>query len=281
MAEVKAVTDEVLPGAPVFLMGGGPAAAIVHPGTKYDHDGRRMIPTVDSAEPNIRDNGTLRDLDLLSFRVLEEGEGPRAEEAILEAIDNRMVISVFGLDRYRPPNPLSRAMGAVLHWTSHRTLDENGIHRYQMYPLEQIIPEAELVYEEWQMELPNGGEISIMSPDTTVLNYDVRSVYPRKKDQQKLNRMKRRIQYEPEFVERIDGPLRPVQEFADGILALGNGMLDQDSPLLISGVTMFGRGAFRARAEAYRIGQNSDTLVKLVGHNETFQKLLKSTTGRK
>lgn len=281
MAEVKAVTDEVLPNAPVFLVGGGPAAAIVDPSTRFDHAGKLVVPTADSAEPTIRDNGTLRDLDLLAFRVLEDGEGARAEEAILEAIDNRMVVSVFGIDKRREPSLGDRIKYSILDWTSRRTVDHYGIHRYEIYPLEQIIPEAELVYEEWQMRLPDGGEISVMSPDTTVANYDVRSISPRAKDQKKVNLMRQRVQAEPAFLERIDGPLRPVQELADGIVALGYGYLEKNSPLMVPGTTMFGRGAFRARAKLYRAGEHSDTLVKFIGHNEAVQKKLKATTGRK
>jgi hypothetical protein len=281
MAEVSAVTDEVLPGAPVFLVGGGPAAAIAHERTRFDHDGKRVIPTPDSAEPTVRDNGSLRDLDLLAFRVLEDGEGARAEEAILEAINGRMVVSVFGLDERREPALKDRVKYSILDWTSRRTLDAHGTHRYEIYPLEQVIPQPELVYEEWKMELPNGGEISVMSPDTTVANYDVRSISPRVKDRKKVNLMRSRVQAEPPFMERIDGPLKPVQELADAIVQLGYGFLDNDSPLLVSGATMFGRGAFRVRAKLYRLGEKSDTLVKFVGHNEGIQKRIKATTGRK
>lgn len=281
MAEVKAVTDEVLPGAPVFLVGGGPAAAIAHPGTRYDHDGKRLIPAADSAESTLRANGTKRDLDLVAFRVLGKGEGKRAEKAVLEAINDRMVVSVFGIDQHRTPTTPSRLLHSVLDWTSRRTVDEQGIHRYQIYPLEQVLPEADLVYQEWQMELPGGGEISVMSPDTTVANYDVRSVFPRTKDAEKLRIMRDHTHSQPQFVDRIHGPLMPIQELANAIVQLGNGTLEDDSPLLISGAGMLGRGAFRARANAYSIGQQSGTITKLVGHTEFVQKMIKGTTGRK
>jgi hypothetical protein len=281
MAEVQAVTAEVLPGAPVFLVGGGPAAAIRHKSTNFDHDGRRLIATADSAESTIRDNGSKRDLDLLAMRVLEGDEGARAEKAILEAIGERMVVSVFGLDRREQPTITRNIKRSVLDWTSRRTIDERGVHRYEIYPLEQELTEPDLVYEEWLMQLPSGGEISVMSPDTTVYNYDVRSVTPRTKDQEKLKRMKDRIHDEPQFVERLVGPLKPVIDLAEGIVKLGKGKLETDSPLLAPGATFFARGAFRARAELYATGQRSEAITKLVGHNETAQKLLKATTGRK
>jgi hypothetical protein len=281
MKGVSPVTDELFPGTPVFLMGGGPAAAIRHPKTYYDHENRRIAPAADSAESSIRDNGTRRDLDLLVFRVLEKGEAKAAEKAILEEINERMVVSVFGLDARRQPRPIFRLVRSLADWTSRRTIDEQGVHRYEIYPLEQVLPEAEAVYEEWKMELPGGKDISIMSPDTTVLNYDVRPVSPRHKDQAKLRQMKMNILTEPQFVERMNGPLRPVSELAEAILALGQGELSSDSPMLVDGVTIFGRGAFRARAAAHTFGGRHEKVVKFIGHNEAVQKTIKFTTGRK
>jgi hypothetical protein len=281
MAEINAVTDEVLPGAPVFLVGGGPAAAIRHESTRYDHESKRVIAYSDSAESTVRTNGSLRDLDLVAMRVLEGDEGQRAEKAILEAIGGRMVVSVFGLEPRKEHSPLSRFVRTFADWTSRRTIDENGIHRYEIYPLEQTIDEPEQVYEEWALELPMGGEIAIMPPDTTVLNYSIRSVSPRPKDQEKLAHMKRLIEAEPEFVERMHGPLQPIQELADAIVKLGNGQLDKDSPLLVPNVSFFGRGLFRAKAGLNTSFGKNEEVVKLIGHNETVQRTLKFATGRK
>ncbi len=281
MAEVKAVTDEVLPGAPVFLVGGGPAAAIISEASRYDHDAKRLIPSVGSAESTIRPNGSRRDLDLVAMRLLKDGEGARAERAILEAINERMVVSVFGLEPRHRMDRKFKAIRSVADWTSRRTLDENGVHRYEIYPLEQVIDQPGLVYEEWMMNLPGGGEIPIMPPDTTVLNYDVRSVSPRAKDQAKLAAMKRNVMAEPEFVERINGPLRPITELAEAIVALGNNTLDRSSPLLVDGTGLAALGLFRARAGLNTKFGKYERVVKLVGHNETVQGMLKFATGRK
>lgn len=281
MAEVKAVTDEVLPGAPVFLVGGGPAAALQHEATCYDHENKRMVPSVDSAESTIRPNGSRRDLDLVAMRVLEEGEGPRAEKAILEAINERMVVSVFGLEPHRVAGLSYRISRSLADWTSRRTIDENGVHRYEIYPLEQVIPEPELVYEEWMMELPAGGKIAVMPPDTTVFNYDVRSVSPRAKDQAKLAEMKRLIMAHPEFVERIHGPLTPIAELAQAIVELGNGTLDKSCPLLVPEAGLAGLALFRAKAGLNTFFGTHESIVKFIGHNEGVQTILKFATGRK
>jgi hypothetical protein len=281
MAEVNAVTDGMFPDTPVFLVGGGPAAAIQHEATRFDHESRHLIPTKASAESTIRSNGSRRDLDLLVFGVLPEGLGSQVERAVLEAIDHRMVVSVFGLEQHQQQlTRLDRLKLSLTAWTSRRTVDENGVHRFQIYPLEQIVPEPGEVYKPWQMELPSGGEITVMSPDTTVVNYDVRSVTPRKKDREKIEAMKSRIRAVPQFKDRLEGPLKPMTDLADAIVRLGQGTLEDDSPLLIPGATMLGLGVFRARAWAYNKGQQYEWLVKLVGHNEVVQKKLKKTTGR-
>lgn len=281
MPEVQAVIQEVLPGAPVFLVGGGPAAAIGHEATRYDHDSKRVIATTESAESTMRPNGSLRDLDLVAMRLLGHDEGRLAEQAILEAINHRMVVSVFGLEPRQGFTPGFRFARSFADWTSRRTIDEDGIHRYEIYPLQQVVDRPDVVYEEWALELPTGGEISIMPPDTTVLNYSIRSVSPRAKDKKKIALMRQNVEAEPEFVERIHGPLQPIQELADAIVALGNNSLDKSSPLLAPGVCIVGFGMFRAKAGLNTTFGKYDRIVKIIGHNEAVQSALKFATGRK
>jgi hypothetical protein len=213
--------------------------------------------------------------------VLPEGLGSQVERAVLEAIDHRMVVSVFGLEQHQQQlTRLDRLKLSLTAWTSRRTVDENGVHRFQIYPLEQIVPEPGEVYQPWQMELPGGDEITVMSPDTTVVNYDVRSVVPRIKDIDKVIKMKKNILPQPQFVERMEGPLKPITNLAAAIVQLGRGRLDEHSPMLIPGSTPFDQKAFRTRAALYDKGQQSSKLTKFIGHNETVQGMLKKTTGR-
>lgn len=283
MGEVQAVAEEVLPGAPVLLVGGGPAAAIRHESTRYDHENRRISPTMESSEPTIRSNGSKRDLDLIAMRILQPGEGPAAEKALLEAIGERMTVSVFGLEPRDESGAVNILKRSLFDWTSRRTVDEQGVHRYEIFPLEQTIYEPEVVYEPWAMELPTGGEIPVMPPDTTVLNYFVRPVSPRAKDQEKIGLMVNNILDHPEFRERMSsgGPLWPVRQLAHGIAQLGRDELPPDSPLLSPLTSPETIKAFQMRAAIHTQFGRYEKIVKLIGHNEAVQKAIKVTTGRK
>lgn len=207
------------------VVGGVVTGAIKHEGTTFHHAGSRLMPTsMKSAEPVIRDNGTVRDVDVVVLDRLSEEQGLAVKAAmkssIIKAVGQEMVVSVFGFDERQEMTRERRVQAAMKAWTSKRTVDEYGVHRYELYPIEKVVsPES---YQSWDMLTPNGATVPVLNPLGHMLAYRMRSISGlRTKDAEKVSEMKDRIMGEEEFVQGLgEGPFVDWAEFADGLEAL-------------------------------------------------------------
>jgi hypothetical protein len=261
-----------------YLLGGITAGAIVNKQTRFDHDSRVIEPTNDSAELNMRDNGTLRDADVLVLDVLSDVRAREINDVIAQALGRRLLGSVFGVDKREETKPQTS------WWTSRRTVDAAGTHRIQLHPLEQVLPEES--YEPWDMQLPEGGVVSTLNPAGIRLAYGFRSVSGlRPKDKNKVNAMDKRLHQEPEFMEQIhEGPFKPWLDMAEAVRLLRwplPGRMKKVSPLLAEGAGLQSRLGFRARAIPLRQIERVPFIVKRFGQSEDMQEKLKGQVGFK
>src|ERR1019366_9012580 len=114
--DLDSVTRDIL-GEEVtyFVLGGAATAAIKDPESKFDHQSTKLIAGPNSSESTIRDNGTLRDLDVQVLRILSKKRAKEISDRLSDALNHELVISVFGLQlhqelrrRDRVARPLGR-----------------------------------------------------------------------------------------------------------------------------------------------------------------------------
>ena len=257
-----AANDILAPEQQYYVLGGIVTAAINHPDTVFDHDTSHLIAAEDSAEPVRRDNDTLRDVDVLIRDRLSSKEASRIREELTRAIGGSLVVSVFGLTPHFSPGVVNRGVKSVAAWTSERTLDDDGVLRYELYPLQKEVPLES--YEPWRLEMPKGGQVSTFNPAAHMLAYYMRSISGlRAKDREKVEAMRVNIEADPKFKEQIyDGPLQSWQHFAEMIELFGT---NTEAALdLAEEHDILGRDLdiFRKKSEILRSLESNPTLVK-------------------
>jgi hypothetical protein len=277
VSELDAAMHDVLnANQRYYLLGGISAGAIVGKQTSFDHGSRAIQPSNDSAEFNIRDNGTIRDADVLVLDVLSDERAREINNVLAQALGGRLVGSVFGVDKREEIKPQDT------WWTSRRTLDTAGSHRIQLHPLEQVLPDES--YEPWDMHLPQGGVVSTLNPAGIRLAYGFRSVSGlRPKDKEKVHAMDERLGQEPEFMEQIhEGPFKPWLDMTEAVRLMrwpipGRG--SRVKPLLAEDSNLGSRVGFRARAIPLRQVERVPFIVKRFGQSEDMQEKLQKQTG--
>jgi hypothetical protein len=212
-----ALNAVLTPEQQYFVLGGIATAAIVDPNSIFDHENRRLIPTTPIKLPAIRGNGTQRDIDILILDTLGKKQARSIINTVSEAIDHKLVVSVFEDKQQTPPSLKNRSVHSLTEWTSSRTIDAEGKHYYELHPIIQQVPKES--YQPWKLELPNNHEVSILSPAGHMLAYYMRSITGvRHKDLEKVELMKHRIEQDPQFKEQIeDGVYNSWKQFAEMI----------------------------------------------------------------
>lgn len=211
-------------GFPNFqIIGGNGSAALVHPKTELDLVSGLIIAPEGCDLPVHRDDGTLRDMDVL---VLSSDE---ADLAAVEGLSDRTVgkrlqRSIFGLKpvsdlRRQQRHPIS-ASAKVFLSDRYVELDSNGGVRYgykALFPFAAPINADSLAT--LLLISPTGDRTPVPTshPGATILNYLTRSISGlRPKDAEKVAKMADNIlpRY-PEVREWIyDGPGKPTLELA-------------------------------------------------------------------
>lgn len=276
-----AMSQQLFPGEHYYVLGGIATGAIIHPDSVIDHAATTVVAAPDSAVSVWRDNDTKRDVDILVASVLTDSEAFMLKEAAAAAVAGRLTLSLFGVDVYHERLGVpERALYTAKDWTSRRTLDERGVHRYELFPLQQAVPSES--YEPWRLLMPNGHEVQVLNPAAHMLAYVMRSVSGlRPKDTAKFDDMLRRVTNDPVLMEQIyDGPLRPWFDFAWASHELKNGRLSPDSPLLRPGVSRAELQAFGIKGRALHRVEGNPTIQKLA-QSELGAKLLKPIVGDK
>jgi hypothetical protein len=277
----EAMRGVIPEGAEYFTLGGIVSGALRHPDTRFDHDVLATYAAPDSPEGVLRDNGTRRDVDLLVSAVLTKKEAEAIKEEVARAIDDALVVSVFGLDRYKPKaNRLRRTIAVPKSWTSRRTIDDGGVNRYELFPLSQEVP-AE-TYEPWSLVLPSGAKVSTLSPAGHVEAYSMRSISGlRPKDAKKVAAMRGRVESDEIFSEQMhEGMFKPWEEFAQGIRDLRDGLMFEDDSMLRDGTSWIDMYAFGVKGRGLKTAESKDTIVDFA-QKEWVQKILNVFVGAK
>lgn len=265
-----AVRDGMSPGHEYFMLGGVPTAALVHADTVIDKTSQTVVAAPDCAPGLLRENGSRRDIDVLIGTVLGKPDSRKIKSNIIEATGNSLVVSVFGYDKRKETSTaLSRTLRSG-EFLSSRTVDEKGILRYELFPVEQVVPPQS--YDPWRLQLPDGSMVQMLHPAGHVLAYRMRSISGlRHKDGSKYHAMRANV--EPLFQPEInDGPFRPWLDFANTLYSIRKGHFVIDSQLVPG--TMNGtlrlaqqKAQLLAKLESYT------SLVNLVQGNALIQRL--------
>src|SRR6266702_893187 len=205
LGEVDAALREALPpDDPRYLVVGGVvSSALIASSTKIDTAGQVITPTMVASDRVVRPNGTCRDIDILVPRLLGETEVDVLMTAVQDAVDGKMVVSVFGFDEHiAAPTRLQRGAASLTSFISRRTIDRQEALRYSLFPLEQEV--AAETYDPWTLVLPTAKAttLQVLHPVGHVLAYDMRSISGRRaKDQAKVSEMARRVFADPRLNE--------------------------------------------------------------------------------
>ncbi len=252
------------PDREYYVLGGIATGALTHESTVIDDQSQAIVAAKESGSALVRENGTRRDIDILVGDILPRKEAKRIKAEVSGAIDKTLVVSVFGMDRHQGDlSPAERLQRNALAWTSRRTIDRDGILRYELFPLQRVVdPDS---YKPWQLQIPDGKHIQVFHPAGHMLAYMLRSVSGiRDKDADKLSAMQERIT--PLFREEInDGPFRSWIDFAGDI----HGLLHKGR-----------EAAVRVRSDAQLVDLDVFRLKgRVLGRLESYQKMVDLAQG--
>ena len=248
---LDAIMHGHMPDTPYYLLGGITTATLIDHESRIIPSERLVVAGPDSDLSVRRPNGTPRDADILLLGVLPKETLQNVKAAVLAGSRKSIEVSVFGLDRHVPNAGVGRRMAwNMAQWVSRRTLDTEGNHRYELFPLSCVVQAAS--YEPWRLVLPgmkDGECISILNPGAHWLAYQMRSIGGlRGKDAEKVEKMGERV--EPIFREQIhDGVLREWRLFAESITTMRD-----------EGIILPGNRHPAARPNDLRVGQQKSKL---------------------
>jgi hypothetical protein len=208
------------PNREYYVLGGIVTDALTNGGTIIDSQSQTILAAKESGSTLTRDNGSRRDIDILVGDTLSRDEAKRIKAEVSGAIDEELVVSISRLDEHKGSfAKTERPKRTFLDWNSRRTIDQNGILRYELFPLQRVVDPAS--YDPWKLQLPDGKQhIQVLHPAGHMLAYAVRSISGiRGKDTKKFSDMQERLM--PLFREEIhEGPFRAWLDFAGDIHGL-------------------------------------------------------------
>lgn len=256
-----------------FVLGGIATSAIKHPGSEYSHSARTVLADHASGDPILRENETVRDVDILVNHILSEDEASKLVAVVEEAVPE-LEVSVFGFESHEELEAKNAAARTASAWTSQRTIDQDGAIRYELFPLQQAVqPES---FEPWRLETDGGLGVSVLSPPGHLLAYGMRSISGvRYKDTQKLLDMGEKVLADPAFVhEMTDGVFKEWLEFACSIYNLRDGIARP------AHVTATEAAIFKAKSRTLRYLESKEGLIK-IAQSGSGVKLLQPFVGNR
>jgi hypothetical protein len=273
-----ALRENLHDSQPYFVLGGVATGALVHPNSIIDKQSEMVIAAAGSGASLVRENGTRRDIDILVASTLPQAQAQRLKSAVVEAVDDQLEVSVFGFDQRQEHMKLVDRMKklTVGGFTSKRTIDTQGIIRYELLPLERAVdPDS---YKPWDLALPTGAHVNILSPAGQSLAYLIRSVSGlRHKDTAKAGEMWRRVY--PDFQEEIrDGAFKDwLQFYQDGqsLRTLGRKAVVATH----LDATALQADLFRFKSNLYKKIESHDALVNLAQRDSMQNGILKRFVG--
>ncbi len=274
--------DTISEATPHFMLGGIPTAALRDPRTILDFEERRIIAPKDVSLSTQRKNRTRRDIDILVVDTLTKEAGEQVVGIVDEAIDESLDVSVFGIDKHEDDIGKSRLLRHGIEWLSRRTVDDNGVHRYELFPLVQSVqPES---YEPWRLSYNSSSEgISVLHPVGHALAYRMRSISSvRAKDTKKLAAMEHEIYKHPQAKEALnDGEFQEWRLFAGALARLrSNYCADtRDYHGLINGMTNRSDIAVAEVKSSLLATVESIDVLRGIAQSSRMQRMLKPLTG--
>jgi hypothetical protein len=202
------------------MIGGIGSHVLGLPGVEIDPV-RKQVSYNGSVElPQLRSDGTLRDLDFLVLSTNPD-DISAAETIAQDVVGNQLVLSFFGLrsalQLERQRRDVVGSLGKVFVSDRYAETDSTGAitcATKALFPFKaEMSPET---LETWTLILPDY-ELPIPHPGTTVINYATRSIGGlRPKDRQKVNQLTNNIAivapWIPEWI--VDGPGKSQMELA-------------------------------------------------------------------
>ena len=186
-----------------YIVGGVVSNILADSETSYDLAHRLVQPRPNLELSNYRTDGTIRDLDILILSPLSSSHLKYLEKVVLESVEGLLIPSVFALKEHEQKRNALKAN--LLDWVSRRTIDENGVLRYELFPLSQEVSRES--YEPWHFQTKNSlRPVPILHPVAHLAAYRIRSISGlRAKDKQKVELMELNIKNNaPELFENLD-----------------------------------------------------------------------------
>jgi hypothetical protein len=168
--DVSPTTREI-----VQFMGGITAQALSAPSLRVNPDSRVVEAPSTLALSTTRENGTLRDLDILALTT-DAGIVDNIQDEVSGIVDGRLDVSVFGI---RPAEILGRqarhpmGFSALKTFLSDRYRANDGQLYRALFPFS--VPISDKTIESWTLAIGDN-EIPMPAPSATVLNYTQRSI---------------------------------------------------------------------------------------------------------
>ena len=159
----------------IQFMGGITARALSDPSLRVYPEDRVMEASPELRMPTTRENGTLRDLDILALTT-DPSCVTAVQDEVSGIVDGRLDVSVFGIRpaeilRNQSRHPMG--MSALKTFLSDRYREETGETYRALFPFS--VPIDNETIEPWRLVIGQD-EIPMPAPAATVLNYTQRSI---------------------------------------------------------------------------------------------------------
>lgn len=214
----EALQSALPEGHTYFVMGGIVTAAMIHPDSQVQYETKTVEATQDSAIPFLRDNETVRDVDVLIDKILTDEEAEEYKQVIIKNTGG-LEASVFGFEAHdEEETAKSRAMKSASKWISERTIDANGVKRIELHPFSRVLSDG--VFEPWTLKMPGGYRVNQFNPVGHYLAYRTRSISGvRYKDIIKDEQMSAVVYGDDNLLTDLhSGPFEPLNAFANDLL---------------------------------------------------------------
>ena len=186
-----------------YIVGGVVSNLLADRETTYDFTNRIVTPRPNIELSNYRNDGTLRDLDILILSPLSSNHLKYLEKVVFQAVDGLLVPSIFGLKEHEENR--NRVKANLLDWVSRRTIDENGVLRYELFPISQEVSRKS--FDPWYFQTKFNSKLTpMLHPVGHLSAYYIRSISGlRSRDQQKVELMHQNIlSNAPELFNNLD-----------------------------------------------------------------------------